>query len=91
MTAKAKRNPALAKHIEALKNTSFQKCATCPGTSGKVEEGNMMKCSRAGAVPVMVTPAQAQSCNGSKPTISAQKEHKLHFLPIRSMQTAFSR
>jgi hypothetical protein len=62
---------AVKKHLTALAGTSFEKCAGCPGTVGRLENGKM-RCSRAGATPVLITEAQAQRCDGSKPTIEAE-------------------
>lgn len=57
---------AVDKHVAALEGTGFEKCATCPGSGGKVVNG-CMYCSRAGAKPVLITVVQAQCCNGIKP------------------------
>lgn len=57
---------AVDKHIAALQGTGFERCATCPGSGGKVVDG-CMSCSRAGAIPVLITVIQAKCCEGTKP------------------------
>jgi len=70
---------ALDKHKIALAGTAFEVCAPCPGSAGKVEN-DCMKCSRAGATAVPVTPEQARLCDGTKPpSRSARREHSYDF------------
>jgi hypothetical protein len=57
---------AVDKHVAALEGTGFERCATCPGSGGKVVDG-CMNCSRAGASPVLITVTQAKCCDGTKP------------------------
>lgn len=54
-------------HSRALRGTGFEKCAPCPGCSGKVEADGRMRCSRCAGVPVSVTAEQAGKCDGTKP------------------------
>lgn len=58
---------AVENHLKTFRGTSFEKCACCPGTSGRMEDDGRMKCSRCGAVPVLITGKQAKECNGTKP------------------------
>lgn len=60
---------AWLKHKQVLAGTPFEKCAACPGTSGKLENG-FMRCSRVGATAVPITAEQAVCCDGTKPSLS---------------------
>lgn len=71
---KKKKPWASEKHIAALAGTIFEKCATCPGTVGKLDGDGNMRCSRAGAVPTAVTGEQAKTCNGKKPTLRVEEK-----------------
>ena len=70
----ASRKPewAVEKHQKALAGSAFERCACCPGTAGKIEDGKM-RCSRAGAMPVLITPEQAKNCGGKSPLVAAQE------------------
>ncbi len=63
---------AVDKHQKALAGTGFERCAPCPGTSGRTTENGHMGCSRAGATPVLITPDQAQCCDGKSPLAAVE-------------------
>lgn len=81
---------AIEKHLIALKGTAFERCAPCPGCAGKLE-GEHMRCSRAGAVPVPITAFQARRCNGIKPRLPGnltEKKERKRVVVMRQQQQA---
>lgn len=57
----------IEKHQKALIGTGFEDCAPCPGCAPEKIENEKMKCSRCGPTGVLITPAQAQRCDGTRP------------------------
>ena len=58
-------NPA---HKKTLAAAGFGRCLTCPGASGRIEEGKML-CARTGATAQFITLKQAAVCDGKRPKL----------------------
>lgn len=59
---------AVEKHRLALAGTAFEKCATCHGTTGKLD-GEQMMCSRVNGKTAKVTAEEAKDCDGRRPSL----------------------
>ncbi|MSU74666.1 DUF2318 domain-containing protein [Candidatus Kaiserbacteria bacterium] len=68
---------AIEKHKISLKGTGFERCASCPGTAGKVREDGTMCCGRCGPVVKPITLEQAKGCNGISPILLPPKKKKM--------------
>lgn len=73
---------AKLKHLKALQDSGFEKCANCAGTAGKIHEDGTMQCSKAGAIPIQITAAQAKECDGTSP-VAEKSEHVVHPVFLR--------
>lgn len=60
---------AVEKHALALAGTAFEKCATCHGTTGKLEGGQML-CSRINGKTAGVSAEEAKNCDGRRPSLA---------------------